>query len=77
VRQETRPQIRPEARPAQPVVAPPAASSRAPVVKSAPSARSDERQRGEAREARKEKPLPGQPANQTYRGREHDRRDAR
>jgi hypothetical protein len=77
VRQETRPQIRPEARPAQPGVAPPAASSRAPVVKSAPSARSDERQRGEAREARKEKPLPGQPANQTYRGREHDRRDAR
>jgi len=34
-------------------------------------------QRGEVRDERRERPLPGQPANQTFRGRERDKRDAR
>jgi hypothetical protein len=33
--------------------------------------------RGEAQQDKKERPLPGQPASQTYRGRDRENRDAR
>jgi hypothetical protein len=55
-------QVIPPARPAQPsVAAPPAAAP----------------QRGEVRQDGRERPLPGQPASQTYRGRDRDSRNAR
>jgi hypothetical protein len=72
------PTVRQEApsvpRPAQPsVAAPPSARPAAPASVQAPRTRAqDEKERAE-----KERPLPGQPASQTYRGRDRDNRDAR
>lgn len=77
---------RPEARPAQPaVVAPPASQPSASGSEQAPRLGSEAAPpRGESRQDEgkskgrgKEEELPGQPANQTYRGRDRDSRDAR
>jgi hypothetical protein len=75
VRRETQPAVRP----AQPSVAAPPASSPSVPSMQAPRARSGAvpPQQGEVRQDRKERPLPGQPANQTYRERDRDNRDAR
>lgn len=71
--------VQPEARPTPPsVTAPPVARPSAPASVQAPRTRAqDEKERGEARRDEKERPLPGQPASQTYRGRDRDNRDAR
>jgi hypothetical protein len=76
VRQE----VKPATRPAQPaVVVPPASLPAVPGSMQAPSARTHTTPpRGEARQdGSKERPLPGQPASQTYRGRDRENRDAR
>jgi hypothetical protein len=72
-------EIRTVPRPAQPaVVAPPASRPAVPGSVQAPRARTEAApQRGEAREGARERPLPGQPASQTYRGRDRENRDAR
>lgn len=73
------PAERREVRPVPPVVVAP----RSPPVRApAPSdqaqrARTEAAQRGEVRRDEKAQPLPGEPASQTYRGRERDNRDAR
>jgi hypothetical protein len=68
----------PEARPAPPVAVPPAGRPAPPASVQAPRARTEAApQRGEARQDGKERPLPGQPASQTYRGRDRENRDAR
>ena len=76
VRQE----VKPATRPAQPaVVVPPAGLPAVPGSMQAPSARTHTTPpRGEARpDGSKERPLPGQPASQTYRGRDRENLDAR
>ncbi|MHB1186186.1 DUF6600 domain-containing protein [Thiobacillus sp.] len=75
VRQE----VRPAARPAQPaVVAPPASRPAVPGSVQAPRVRTEATPpREEVQQDKKERPLPGQPASQTYRGRDRDNRDAR
>jgi hypothetical protein len=72
-------EVRPVPRPVQPaVVAPPASRPAVPGSVQAPRARTEAApQRGEAREGARERPLPGQPASQTYRGRDRENRDAR
>lgn len=71
-----------EARPTQPpaVVVPPASVSRPPVPGSVqiPRARTEAASpRSEVRQDGRERPLPGQPANQIYRGRDSDSRGGR
>jgi len=75
----SQPAVPPAPRPAQPSVAAPAsARPAAPASVQAPRTRAqDEKERAEARRDEKERPLPGQPASQTYRGRDRDNRDAR
>jgi hypothetical protein len=73
--------VRPATRPAQPAVTAPASRPDAPATQ-APAAQPSERapatpQGGEARPDARERPLPGQPASQTYRGRERDPREPR
>jgi len=73
-------EIRPVPRPAQPaVLAPPASRPAVPgSVQQAPRVPAMAAPpRGEVRQGGKERPLPGQPASQTYRGRDRDNRDAR
>ena len=68
--------VRREAQPAARSVQPPAAAPPAGVQ--APRGRPETpAPRGEVRQDKKERPLPGQPANQTYRGRDRENRDAR
>jgi hypothetical protein len=75
VRQE----VKPATRPAQPsVAAPPASRPAAPGSVQAPRTPAETAPpRGDARQEEKERPLPGQPASQTHRGRDRDIRDAR
>ncbi|HSJ80435.1 MAG TPA: DUF6600 domain-containing protein, partial [Thiobacillus sp.] len=72
-------EIRPVPGPAQPaVLAPP--GSRPAVPRSGQGTRTRTETapiRGEAQQGGKERPLPGQPASRTYRGRDRDNRDAR
>ena len=78
--QTTTREVHPAARPDQPsVAAPPSGRPSAPDPVQSPRARSEASpQRRDAREDRQERALPGQPANQTYRGRDRDdRRDVR
>ena len=89
VRSQTTPRVQsterreaqPAARPAQPSVsAPPYSRPPAqPAVQGshATPPREEDRQRDEDRRDGKARPLPGQPANQTYKGRDRDYRDAR
>jgi len=65
--------------PVQPaVVAPPAARPSAPASKQTPRTRSETAPaRSEVRQDRNERPLPGQPASQTHRGRDRESRDER
>jgi hypothetical protein len=72
-------EVGPVPRPPQPaVVAPPASRPAVPGSVQAPRARTEAApQRGEAREGARERPLPGQPASQTYRGRDRESRDTR
>jgi hypothetical protein len=73
-------EARPVARPAPPAtVTPP--TGRSPASGDAPPQRATRSeaapQRGENRQDGKERSLPGQPASQTYKGRDRERRDAR
>ena len=69
-------EVKPAPQPA--VVAPPAGRPAAPGSVQAPRVSPEAAPpRGEARQDKKERPLPGQPANQTYRGRDRENRDAR
>ena len=72
-------EVRPVPRLPQPaVVAPPASRPGVSGGVQAPRARTEAApQRGEARQGARERPLPGQPASQTYRGRDRENRDAR
>ena len=71
-RREVKPAPQPD------VVAPPAVRPAAPGGVQAPRGRPEAPlPRGEVRHDKKERPLPGQPANQTYRGRDRENRDAR
>ena len=72
-------EARPAPRPAQPtVLAPSASRPAAPDSVQAPRTRTEPAPpRGEARQDGRERPLPGQPASQTYRGRGRENRDAR
>ena len=68
----------PAARPTQlPAVAPPAGRPSAPGVQTPRVRAEGAPQRSEVRQDKKERALPGQPANQTYRGRDRENRDAR
>jgi len=72
-------QARPVPRPAPPVVEAPLIS-RPSVPGSVPAPRGRIEatpSRGEVRQDKQERPLPGQPASQTYRGRDRENRDAR
>jgi len=70
-------EMTPATRPVQPTVsAPPATRQAAPAVQ-APARTQATPQRGDARQETRERPLPGQPASQTYRGRDRDNRDVR
>ncbi len=69
---------KPAARSVAPGTAAPPASRPSVPGAQAPRPRTDAApQRSEARPDRKERPLPGQPASQTYRGRDRDNRDVR
>lgn len=73
-------EVRPVPRPAQPAEVAPPVVSRPSVPGSVQDARTRTEAaplRGEARQGGKERPLPGQPASQTYRGRDRENRDAR
>ena len=72
-------QVPPSARPAEPsVVVPPASRPSAPAGVPTPRARTEAApQRGEVRQGGQARPLPGQPASQTYRGSGRDGRNAR
>jgi len=78
----TRPQavepreVKPAPAPAQPAVKAPSGRPTAPAAQT-PARTPATPQRGEVREDARERPLPGQPASQTYRGRERDPRDPR
>ena len=73
----TRPQPPGAARPTM-LPATVATPSRPPVAGEGPRGRpAAEPARGEVRQGTKERPLPGQPANQVFRGREDDRREGR
>ena len=65
--------------PAKPAthVAPPAVRPAAPGSAEAPRTRADTAPREEVQREGRERPLPGQPASQTYRGRDRGSRDAR
>lgn len=70
-------EVKPATRPAQPsTTVSPASRPPAPAVQ-APARTQTAPQRGDVRRDDKERPLPGQPANQIYRGRNWDGRDAR
>lgn len=75
--QPGRREMTPATRPVQPTVSGlPATRQSAPAAQ-APARTQATPQRGDARQETRERPLPGQPASQTYRGRDRDNRDVR
>jgi len=70
-------EAKPATRPAEPsTTAPPTSRSSAPPAQ-APARTQIAPPHGEVRREEKERPMPGQPASQTYRGRDQDNREAR
>ena len=71
-------EVTPAARAVQPAVsAPPVTRQAAPAVQAPARTHQATPQRGDARQEARERPLPGQPASQTYRGRDRGNRDVR